>query len=138
MRLPRRFFVETSFIYAGFDPTDSNHSTAEELTKAAAAERCILHCTWDVVSEAVTLLRYRLGFPAALRFLDQVRPGLKRVPFGDRIRSEAEKAFRKYGPDHRLSFGDAISFVGITTMLRRMPCATFDDDFRSFGLPVIL
>lgn len=45
--------------------------------------------------------------------------------------------FRRYGQDHRLSLCDAISFVVVTTLLGRMPCLAFDEDFRRLGLTVL-
>ena len=92
--------------------------------------------TWDVVSETVTLLRYRGGFRAALTFLDDVRPRLHVVRYGDRVRDNAEQVFRRYGRDRRLSLCDAISFAVVTTLLRGMPCLAFDEDFRRLGLTV--
>jgi hypothetical protein len=36
-----------------------------------------------------------------------------------------------------LSLCDAISLVVVTTLLERMPCLAFDEDFRRLGLTVI-
>lgn len=52
-------------------------------------------------------------------------------------RTRALDVFRRYGRDHRLSFCDAISFVVVTTLLDRMPCFAFDEDFRRLGLTII-
>ncbi len=85
----------------------------------------------------MTLLRYRRNFQVALAFLDEVKPHLRIVAYGDRLREEAEQIFRQYGRDHRLSFCDAISFVVVTTLLDHVPCLAFDEDFRRLGLTVI-
>ena len=74
---------------------------------------------------------------AALGFLTDVKPRLRIAAYGDRVRDEAEQVFRQYGRDRRLSFCDAISFVVVTTMLDRMPCLAFDEDFRHLGLTVV-
>jgi len=66
-----------------------------------------------------------------------VKPGLRIVSYGDLVRDEAERIFRQYGRERRLSFCDAISFVVITALLDHMPCLSFDEDFRSLGLTVI-
>jgi predicted nucleic acid-binding protein len=89
------------------------------------------------VSETATLLRYRCNFQAALAFLSDVKPGLRIVTYGDRVRVEAEKIFTTYGRDHRLSFCDAISFVVVTMLLDHSLCFTFDEDFRGLGLTVL-
>ena len=90
-----------------------------------------------MISETVTLLRYRHSSAAAIRFLDEVKPGLHVVDYGADARVEAERVFRRHSRDHLLSFCDAISFVVVTTLLERMPCFAFDEDFRRLGLAVI-
>ncbi len=107
------------------------------LARAAATRRTQLWTTWDVVGETTTLLRYRHGAAAALRFLDDVRPGLHLVEYGVEARRAALEVFRRHGRDHRLSLCHAISFVVVTTLLDRMPCLAFDEDFRRLGLPVV-
>jgi predicted nucleic acid-binding protein len=135
--LPPRLFCDTSFFYACLDLTDANHDRARALAEAAAASRAGMWTTWDVVSETVTLLRYRGSFRTALPFLDEVKPRLHLVRYGDRVRDGAEELFRRYGQDHRVSWCDAISFVVVTTLLDRMPCLAFDEDFRRLGLTVV-
>ena len=132
-----RVFCDTSFLFACLDPTDAHHEQAEGLTDRALVGGWVLCATWDVVSETVTLLRMRVGFPAALAFLDAVKPTLRVVEYGAALRAEAEQVFRRYGRVRRLSFCDAISFVVVTTLLDRAPCLAFDDDFRALGLTVI-
>jgi predicted nucleic acid-binding protein len=107
------------------------------LSSEAATRRTQLWTTWDVISETITLLRYRHSAGAAIRFLDDVKPGLHVVDYGASIRVEAEQVFRRRGRDHRLSFCDAISFVVVTALLEHIPCFAFDEDFRRLGLTVI-
>jgi predicted nucleic acid-binding protein len=134
---PRRVFCDTSFFYACLDPKDENHEQAGELVTEAVASRTAFWTTWDIIGETVTLLRYRAGFAAALTFLDEVKPTLRIVTYGDRVRVEAEDVFRRFGRDHRLSLCDAVSFVVITGLLRNIVSLAFDGDFRALGLPVI-
>lgn len=137
MSLPPRVFCDTSYFYACADPGDAYHPAAVTLADQAAVRRTELWATWDVVSETVTLLRYRHSAAAALRFLDEVKPKLFLAEYGAEVRGEAEQVFRRQGRDHRLSFCDAISFVVVTTLLDRMPCLAFDEDFRRLGLTVL-
>ena len=137
MTLPRHLFCDTSFFYASLDPRDRNHEAAIALLTEADAVAAVFHSTWDIVSETVTLLRYRKNYQTALAFLAEVKPALHVVPFGDRVYSEAEEVFRRLGRDRRLSFCDAISFVVVTTLLGHMPCLAFDEDFRRLGLTVL-
>jgi predicted nucleic acid-binding protein len=135
--LPGRVFCDTSYFYAGADSNDMHHRRALALAGKAASRRTQLWTTWDVISETVTLLRYRHSSAAAIGFLDDVKPWLHVMDYGANIRIEAEQVFRRHGRDHRLSLCDAISFVVITTLLERMPCFAFDEDFRRLGLTVI-
>jgi len=135
--LPPRVFCDTSFFHACLDPSDTHHLEAYPLVTEATAARVALWTTWDVVSETVTLLRYRVSYASALSFVDELSPRLHLVEYGSQVRAMALDIFRRYGRDHRLSLCDAISFVVVTTLLERMPCFAFDEDFRALGLPVI-
>jgi predicted nucleic acid-binding protein len=135
--VPGRVFCDTSYFYACVDIDDAFHRLAVTLTGEAANRRTQLWTTWDVISETVTLLRYRHSAAAAIRFLDDVKPGLHFADYGANVRVEAEQVFRRHGRDHRLSFCDAISFVVVTTFLQHIPCFAFDEDFRRLGLTVI-
>jgi len=137
MPLPPALFCDTSFFYACLDPSDINHGRAKTMVAEMTTAGSALSTTWDVISETVTLLRYRRSFQAALAFLTEIKPQLRIVTYGDRVRDEAEQIFRQYGRDHRLSCCDAISFVVVTTLLDHMPCLAFDEDFRGLGLTVI-
>jgi predicted nucleic acid-binding protein len=137
MALPPRLFCDTSFFYACFDPRDVNHQRAEDLSAQAAESGSALYVTWDIVSETLTLLRYRRSYRAALTFLSEIKPDLHIVNYGDSVRAEAEQIFRRYGRDHKLSFCDAVSFVVVTTLLDDIPSLVFDEDFRALGLIVI-
>jgi predicted nucleic acid-binding protein len=107
------------------------------LTRDAASRGTELWTTWDVISETITLLGYRHSWAAAIRFLDDVKPGLHVAAYGTEVRAEAEQVFRRHARDHRLSFCDAISFVVVTTLFGRVPCFAFDEDFRRLGLTLI-
>ncbi len=137
MPLPPRVFCDTSFFHACLDPTDTHHAHAHRLVTEATGTRVALWTTWDVISETVTLLRYRVGHASALAFVDELLPRLHLVEYGAEVRTGALDVFRRYGRERRLSLCDAISFVVITTLLARMPCFAFDEDFRRLGLTVI-
>lgn len=137
MAFPPLVFCDTSFFYACLDPRDSNHARARALAAEAASANTIFCTTWDIISETVTLLRYRRSYRASLSFLTDVKPGLRIIAYGDLVREEAEQVFLSYGRDHRLSFCDAVSCVVVTTLLDHAPCLAFDEDFRSLGLIVL-
>ena len=137
MALPPRLFCDTSFFYACFDPRDVNHQQANSLSADAVEAGSTLYVTWDIISETLTLLRYRRSYRAALAFLSEIKPDLHIVNYGDSVRADAEQIFRRYGRDHKLSFCDAVSFVVVTTLLNDIPSLAFDADFRALGLIVI-
>ena len=137
MPLPRHVFCDTSFFYACLDPSDAHHLEVHSLVTEATASQVALSTTWDVISETVTLLRYRLGYASALAFVDGMYPHLHVVAYGADVRVQALDIFRRYGREHRLSFCDAVSFVVVTVLLARVPCFAFDTDFRRLGLTVI-
>lgn len=137
MVFPPHVFCDTSFFYACLDPKDANHVRAGRLVAESASTGTTFYTTWDIISEAVTLLRYRRNAQASLAFLSDVKPGLRIVAYGDRVREEAEQMFRTYARDYRLSYCDAISFIVVTMLLDHAPCFTFDEDFRRLGLTVL-
>jgi predicted nucleic acid-binding protein len=132
------FFCDTSFFYACLDNRDVNSARARVLLQEAAAAACLFYCTWDIISETTTLLRYRCIYGRAIRFLDEVKPTLRIVPYDDSVRSQAEDVFRRFSKDKRLSFCDSLSFVVVTTLLAGMPCLSFDRDFKRLGLTVLV
>lgn len=137
MARPDHVFGDTSFFFACLEPLDASHQRAREMARRVADGRWVVHTTWDVVSETATLLRYRSSFATAVSFLSDVKPTLRMVEYGSRVRVEAEEIFRQYGRKRRLSLCDAVSFVVITTLLDGPPCLTFDDDFRALGLTIV-
>ena len=62
MALLPRLSCDTSFFYACFEPRDVDHHRANELSKDAAASGSRLYVTWDIISETLTLLRYRRSY----------------------------------------------------------------------------
>jgi predicted nucleic acid-binding protein len=132
-----RVFCDTSFFYACLDNQDVHHARARALAEEAATARVLFYATWDIVSETVTLLRYRCSYARALAFLERVKPALRLVAYDEAIRVQAEAVFRQRGRDHTLSWCDAISFVVVTMLLEDMACLSFDRDFTQLGLTVM-
>jgi predicted nucleic acid-binding protein len=137
VNFPRgRAFCDTSFFFASLYPGDTNYNRAGDILAECLERSVTLHTTWDVVSETVTLLRYRASYKTAVQFLDVIKPTLAIVRYDDSVRSSAEEVFKKLSKDKKLSYCDALSFVIITELLDDMSCVTFDNDFRSLGLTV--
>jgi predicted nucleic acid-binding protein len=133
----KRAFCDTSFFFAALYPRDVNYDRAGEILRDALQQEIALFTTWDILSETVTLLLYRFNSKAAIRFLDELKPGLAIVAYDDSVREEAEKVFRILIRDKKVSFCDAISFVVAKTILNDIACLSFDDDFSRLGLTII-
>ena len=137
MNLPQnKAFCDTSFFFASLSPDDSNYSRAGEILEFFRENKISLYTTWDIISETITLLRYRASYKLSIEFIDLVKPSLHIVHYNDSVRMAAEEIFKKLSRDKRLSFCDAVSYVVISHMLENMPCFSFDSDFRSLGLIV--
>ncbi|MBI5205969.1 MAG: type II toxin-antitoxin system VapC family toxin [Nitrospirae bacterium] len=137
MNLPQnKAFCDTSFFFASLSPDDSNYSRAGEILEFFRENKISLYTTWDIISETITLLRYRASYKLSVEFIDVVKPSLHIVHYNDSVRMAAAEIFKKLSRDKRLSFCDSISYVIITHMLENMPCFSFDSDFRSLGLTV--
>ena len=132
-----RVFCDTGFFYASLARSDRHYHRAGELLEYCRNERIQMCSTWEVVSETVTLLTYRLHPQVAIDFLDVIKPALSLVQVTGPVFAEAEDVFRRHVRSRRLSLCDAISFVVVTTLLENIPCLSFDEDFRALGLTVV-
>jgi predicted nucleic acid-binding protein len=137
VNFPRnKAFCDTSFFFAALWPEDTNYERAGAVLATCLENSVTLHTTWDVISETVTLLRYRADYQTAVLFLEKIKPTLALVRYDDSVRSAAEKVFKKLSQDKKLSFCDAVSYVVVTHVLDNMPCLSFDRHFRNLGLIV--
>lgn len=133
----QRAFCDTSFFFASLCPRDVNYERAGEILNEALTQGLSLFTTWDIISETVTLLLYRFHTRAAIRFLDEIKPALQIVHYDDSLREEAERIFRLFIRDKKISFCDALSYVVVKTILQDIVCLSFDEDFARLGLIVI-
>ena len=130
-------FCDTSFFFASLYPKDINYERAGQILSEALIQKILLCTTWDIISETVTLLLYRFNSRAAIRFLDEIKPALSIIYYNDSVREEAERIFRLFSKDKKLSFCNAISYVIVKTILKDIFCLSFDEDFCRLGLNVI-
>ena len=130
-------FCDTSFFYASLDSKDVDHDQAVAIAEMIADQSIVCYATWDVISETLTLLRYRAGYEAAKVFIHDVLPTLELVEYDQDLRDEALRLFEQYNQDHRLSYCDCVSYVVVTKLLGHLPCAAFDEDFQTLGLHLV-
>jgi len=133
----KQAFCDTSFFFASLCPRDVNYERAGTILEEAEAQGIQLHTTWDIISETATLLLYRFHSQAAIRFLDEIKPVTQIVYYDDSVQEEAERVFRLWSRDKKISFCDAISYVVVKTILDNIACLSFDEDFARLGLRVI-
>ena len=135
--LSSKIFCDTSFFYASISKKDVNHQEAKRRLTYSVKNKILFVTTWDIISETLTLLRYRSSYKDAIEFLDNILPNIEIVNYDDSVRDEAKDVFRKFGRDKSLSFCDAISFVIVSKVLDGIPCFSFDEDFTKLGLTII-
>jgi predicted nucleic acid-binding protein len=130
-------FVDTSAWYALTDADDDKHGQAVRLLERLLGQRRMLLTTNHVVAETYTLLRSRLGFPLAGRFLRTTRNSAytQRIVVSESWEEAAEDLLRRYA-DQDFSYADATSFV---TMQRLgiQDAFAFDHHFLILGFTLV-
>lgn len=127
-------FVDTSAWYALLDRRDSEHARVAAVIQA---HRGRLVASDYILDEAVTLVRYRLGWALAHRLGASLRSGdlarLVRLLPGD-----LDAAWRLFAErqDQRLSFTDCTSFA-LMTRLELHTAIALDQDFKAMGWTVL-
>ena len=127
----KRLFVDTGAWYALADRNDPDHLRVGDFLKAQTLRLVTTNFVFD---EAVTLIRYRLGFPAAKTFGEQLlRANVTNVlTVNRRDQSRAWEIFTRYR-DKSFSFADCTSFATMQR-LKLDSAVAIDDDFRAFGM----
>jgi uncharacterized protein len=130
-------FVDTAGWMACADASDPAHQAACECRDAVLEQGVMLVTTDYVMDETLTLIRMRLGLPAAKAWWEQVE-GSSRLRWewvGMERAEKARKAFFRYR-DKSYSFTDCTSLV-VMQELRLKQALTTDRHFRQMGLQVL-
>lgn len=133
----KALFVDTAGWMACADAADPVHEAACRARDAALEQGCLLVTTDYVADETLTLIRMRLGLPAAEAWWRQVE-GSSRVRWEriDEIRAErARHAFFRHR-DKEYSFTDCTSLV-VMNELRLKQALTTDRHFVQMGFQVV-
>ena len=129
-------FCDASFFIALFSKKDTKHKRALELFKEIKQNRIVIHTSWFVISEAMTVLLYQYGYSEALVFNQSI--DLYKIAHSTESQHhQAIALFNLFNQDRKISFVDALTRVIITGELKNMPALSFDSDFRSLGLTTI-
>lgn len=130
-------FVDTAGWVACADASDPAHATCRAARDGALEVRHTLVTTDYVVDETMTLLRLRLGLPAAEAWWRQV-DGSPRVRWERIDASRFERAvqlFLQYR-DKEFSFTDCTSFA-VMRELKLRRALTTDKHFKQMGFDVL-
>lgn len=135
----KALFVDTAGWMALADGSDPHHQDAREARDTWLSAGGLLISSDYVLDETLTLIRIRLGLPAASHWWDQVSAS-RRLRWEWMNANRAEQARRWFfqWQDKRLSFTDCSSFV-IMRELGLTQALTTDRHFRQAGfvaLPV--
>jgi len=131
-------FVDTVGWMACADGGDPAHEPACEARDNTLEAGALLVTTDYVIDETLTLIRMRLGLPAAKAWWEQVE-GSSRVRWewvGIERAEKARKSFFRFR-DKSYSFTDCTSFV-VMQELRLKEALTTDRHFRQMGFEVLL
>jgi predicted nucleic acid-binding protein len=130
-------FVDTAGWMACADAGDPAHDPARAARDSALEAGRFLLTTDYVVDETLTLIRMRLGLPAAEAWWDQVEGSLRvRHEAIDALRAEKARAVMFRHRDKDYSFTDCTSFV-VMRELRLKDVLTTDRHFRQMGFHVL-
>jgi len=129
-------FCDASFFIALYSKKDTKHQRALELFEEIKAHKIVIHTSWFVISEAMTILLYQYGFSEAQTFNQTI--DLYKIHHSANSQChQAIEIFNTLSKDRKISFVDALSKVIITGDLKNIPALSFDDDFRALGLTAI-
>jgi len=133
----KALFVDTAGWMACADAADANHLRCCAARDRALETGLVLVTTDFVVDETLTLIRLRLGMPAAGAWWQQAdRSARLRWERIDSDRFEKARALFFQYRDKRFSFTDCTSFV----VMREIPLThaiTTDTHFRQMGFQVL-
>ncbi|HHU31344.1 MAG: type II toxin-antitoxin system VapC family toxin [Zhaonellaceae bacterium] len=133
-------FIDTGAFYALIDRDDPYHVAAYKQWAELLQQKYLLYITNYIVGETYTLLRYRLGWDVACKFLDVIeecsklgRIRIKTVP--SKTEQYARDLLRSLANED-LSYIDAISIA--TIRMEKIPLAfSFDGHFQLAQAEVI-
>jgi predicted nucleic acid-binding protein len=129
-------YCDASFFVALFSKRDTKHKRALQLFKEIKENRIVIHTSWFIISEAMTVLLYQYGYSEALTFNQSI--DLYRVYHSTESQHhQAIALFNLFGNDRKISFVDALSRILISGELKNMPALSFDKDFKALGITAI-
>lgn len=102
----RSVLADTGPLYAAVDPNDQYHDRAQEQINDLANAGVSVVIVYPILSEAYSLILYRLGFASAFAWLDDVRAGSAWVNPSPQDYRDATVLVGRY-PDQTITLFDA-------------------------------
>ena len=132
-----KVFVDTGAWLAFYDRNDQHHESARRITEHLKAERANLVLSEFVLAESVTLIRFRIGHPWAVRFGQVVLESrfAELLSVDEPTRRRAWDIFRRY-EDKEFSFTDCTSFA-LMEQLGLKTAFAFDRHFEQYGFALV-
>ena len=128
----KRCFVDTSAFVALNNPNDQHYQEAIGIAKTLDHYQFILSDA--VLTETYSLLRYRLGYHVARRFLSHVldHEQFQVMEVTSKARLDALNLLEKFN-DHKISYCDALS-VALMNLNHIETIFSFDHHFELLGV----
>lgn len=132
-----KVFVDTSAWFASYDRHDQSYAAAERVTRHLHLQHATLVLSDFVLTETLTLIRYRLGHVSAVRFGQAVLESrlAELVAVTEPIRQRAWEIFQRYD-DKTFSFTDCSSFA-VMESLELKTAFAFDTHFEQYGFHLL-
>lgn len=135
--MARRIFVDTGAWVGLADRSDDLHEPAKAVYASILQPANRLVTTNLVVAESYILIRRRVSYAAAMRFLQSLdaSPRLEKVRSDWALEKEAETILRRY-TDQDFSYADAVSFA-VMHAQNITEVFGFDGHFRIMGFVLL-
>ena len=137
---PRKIFVDTWAWYALTDRSDTDHKTAETVNARLINQGHTFVTTNFVMSESLTLIRYKMHHDIAVQFWETIQQ-LDKSELVEIVRvnqaheERAWEIFRHYA-DQDFSFTDCTSFA-VMQELQLSRAFTGDHHFMTMGFVIV-
>jgi len=130
-------FVDASAFYALINKNDIFHEQAKVISAILSKNNEVLITSNYTLAETYTILRSKMGFDVASKFVDEIKKNLIQIIWVDEIiHNRAIEIFLEKKEPKDLSFFDCIDFALIESAGIEK-AFSFDRHFEILGIPLI-
>jgi predicted nucleic acid-binding protein len=129
----RTVLADTGPLYAAIDPDDQYHERAQEQLNNLSNAGISVVLIYPILSEAYSLILYRLGFASASNWIEDVRAGSAWMNPSPQDYRDAAVLVGRY-PDQRITLFDAT--LATVALRLKLPVWTYDHHFDTMRAPV--